>query len=452
MRLTPPPNVQPSPFSTIAENCPEKLTSYLDYFSPIDKKGRYLYYDEMKYRVPTELDSGLVWSIIKLARNRQKSPLIKLGEPLKQCNLVLTPTVQKAISETDRNATSASLEWISSKIGERAQIDYLLKDLIEDESISSSQLEGAATTTRVAKELLKRNRKPRNLDEKMILGNYKLMIFVWENREKDLSVDLIQEMHKVGVDGINDDHYHPGAFKRTDEVCVVDEDGDIVHSPPTVKGLKERMRKIVKWANTNHSEIGEESYLHPLIKAIVLHFCIGFEHPFQDGNGRVARALFYWFLFKNDFAAFRYIAISVLLKDAPVKYGNSYIYTERDEMDLTYFIEYQSEIIIRAINKFKEAYKKAALEIEEFNQWLWRSSLYKKLSDKQKTVFQVAKSGTALAFTIRNVEENLGCSYNTAATVLNGLVKLKLFEKVKDGREWVYFMKEKDQIVQSWKS
>lgn len=452
MNIKPLPATQPDPFSVIAANCPDKLGQYLEYFSPIDKKGRYLHFEDLKYRLPASLDAGLVWSIVKAARNRQKSALIKLGEPPLECNFVLTPSIQKAISETDRNATSASLEWISSKIGERAQMDYLLKDLVEDESISSSQLEGAATTTSVAKELLKRNRKPRNIDERMIIGNYKLMLFVWENRDKDLSVELIKEMHKTGVDGIDDDSYQPGYFRRSDDVVVVDGDGDIVHTPPPSKGLSGRIKKIVKWANTNHNEIGEESYIHPLIKAIVLHFCIGYEHPFRDGNGRVARALFYWYLFKNDFAAFRYVAISVLLKNAPVKYGKSYIFTESDDMDLTYFIEYQSGIIIRAIDKFKESYKQAALEIEKFNRWLWDSNLFKKLTDKQKTVFQVAKSGTATVFTIRNVEQNLGCSYNTAASVLNGLVKLKLFDKVKDGREWLYFMKDKDQIIQNWKS
>src|SRR5690606_26084317 len=120
--------------------------------------------------------------------------------------------------------------------------------------------------------------------------------------------DLIQEMHKIGVEGINDDHYYPGAFKTSDDVYVVDGDGEIVHTPPPSKNLEGRIRQIIEWANTDHSELGEETYVHPLIKAVVLHFCIGYEHPFRDGNGRVARALFYWYLFKSDFAAFRYIA------------------------------------------------------------------------------------------------------------------------------------------------
>jgi len=450
MNIKEPPTEEMNPLSIIANSCPEKLNDYLEFFSPMDKKGRYLPYDELRHRIDTSLDHKLVWSLIKLSRNRQKAKIIDLGEPRVQCHYLLTPLVQKAISEVDRNTTSASLEWISSKIGEESQMGYLLNDLIEDESISSSQLEGAATTTRIAKEMLKRNRKPRSEDEKMIVGNYKLMIFAWENREKPLSLDLLREMHTIGVEGIDDDTYAPGNFRKTNDVHVVNSDGEVVHTPPQSETLKARLREIVEWANEDHDESDNISYIHPLIKAITLHFCVGYEHPFQDGNGRVARALFYWYMFKKDFASFRYIAISVLLKKAPSKYGKSYLYTESDKMDLTYFIEHQSSVIIRAIKKFKDAYKSAAIEIEKFNKWLFESGLYKKLTDKQRTVFQVSKNGTAIVFTIRNVEKNFGCSYNTAASVLNGLVELDLFSKFKKGREWLYVMNEKDKIIENW--
>jgi len=450
MNIKVPPSVEANSFATITTNHPDKLEKYLEFYSPMDKKGRYLPYDELRHRIDSELDHKLVWSLTKLSRNRQQTTLIELGEPATPCGYMLTPLIQKAVSEVDRNTTTASLEWISSKIGEKSQLEYLLNDLIEDESISSSQLEGAATTTQVAKELIKRNRKPRSEDERMILGNYKMMLHAWEMRDQPLSLDLIMGLHRIGVEGIDDDAYAPGNFRRTNDVHVVDSGGEVVHTPPSHENLKKRLKEIVEWANFDHDKNDDSSYIHPLIKAIVLHFCAGYEHPFRDGNGRVARALFYWYMFKKDFSAFRYIAISVLLKKAPVQYGKSYLYTETDKMDLTYFIEYQSKIIIRAIKDFKDAYKNSALEIDKFNTWLFTSGLYNKLTDKQRVVFQVAKSGTATHFTIRNVEKNLGCAYNTASTVLNGLVDLKLFNKTKEGREWVYVMEDKEQIIKGW--
>ncbi|EXF94974.1 hypothetical protein HK44_028085 [Pseudomonas fluorescens HK44] len=171
---------------------------------------------------------------------------------------------------------------------------------------------------------------------------------------------------------------------------------------------------------------------------------------FRDGNGRVARALFYWFMFKNDFSAFRYIAISILLRNAPVKYGRSYVHTESDGLDLTYFIDYQCSVILRAVTGFTAAYQKSLVYAEGFDRWLEESGLFKQLTEKQRTLFQIAKSGMAKEFTAVNVKENLNCSYNTAATTLNGLVELKLFEKKKMGREWVFFLRESSHIKTDW--
>ena len=452
MITRPPKEERETPLKTIAKKSPDKLEEYLKLFSPIDHKGRYLHYDEFQYRVPKSLDLKLAWHILKLARINQLQPLIYLGEPEKLCQFFLTPTIQKAISQTDRHTTNASLEWMCNQIGEKKHFDYLLNDLIEDEAISSSQLEGAATTTKVAKDLLKRKRKPRTPDEKMILGNFKMMKSAWENRHQDLSLDLIREFHQVGVEGIDDSYYYPGLLRNSDDVAVVDSQGNIIHTPPAAKGLSDRLKNIAKWTNNSHHDSDSKDYFHPLVKAITLHFSIGYEHPFYDGNGRVARSLFYWYMFKNDFAAFRYIAISVLLKNAPMKYVKSYLYTETDEMDLTYFIDYQCSVIIRAINQFKNSYRKTLNDIEEFNNWLWQSGLYRKLTDKQKTVFQVAKNGVVQFFTANDVKENLGCSYNTASSVLNGLVKLKLFKKEKKGREWVFSMLSTNQILGYWKN
>lgn len=452
MITAPPTDRIMSPFQHIAENAPQHLEQYLELFSPIDSKGRYLHYDAIRRRVPKGLEPKLAWSVVKMARERQLQHIVDIGEPKKVCNFFLTPTIQKAISETDRNTTSASLEWMCSKIGEEKHLEYLLNDLIEDEAISSSQLEGAATTTKVAKDLLKRQRKPRTPDEKMILGNFKMMQFAWEKRNKDLSIELILELHQIGVEGIDDDVYTPGILRNSDDVEVVDAEGNTVHTPPPAEGLTKRLKGLAIWANECHHDIDNNEYFHPLLKAMTLHFSIGYEHPFRDGNGRVARSLFYWYMFKNDFAAFRYIAISLLLKAAPVKYGKSYLYTETDNMDLTYFLDYQSSIVLRAINEFKNSYQRTLKEAEEFNKWLWESGLYRKLNEKQKTVFQVAKSRVALSFTAVNVKENLGCSYNTASAVLNGLVDLKLFKKKKSGREWIFTMLSQDKILESWKS
>ncbi|MGD1906261.1 MAG: hypothetical protein ACFB0C_09745, partial [Leptolyngbyaceae cyanobacterium] len=103
----------------IADASPEKLSEYLELFHPVDSKGRYLHYDEFQYRVPKGLDLHLAWSLVKLARKAQQKILLSLGDSVQGCFFYLTPTIQIAISETDRHTTIPSLDWMSSLIGEQ---------------------------------------------------------------------------------------------------------------------------------------------------------------------------------------------------------------------------------------------------------------------------------------------------------------------------------------------
>jgi hypothetical protein len=42
-------------------------------------------------------------------------------------------------------------------------------------------------------------------------------------------------------------------------------------------------------------------FIHPVMRAITLHFWLAYDHPFCDGNGRTARALFYWSMLKQGY-------------------------------------------------------------------------------------------------------------------------------------------------------
>lgn len=448
---TPPPLEQiQSLFQDITQNHADLFPQYFQFYQAVDTKGRYLPFDKFRFRVPKPLKVDLAWSVVKTARLNQYQYILPLGKNGELCPFALTPAIQKATSLADRNATTAALEFMSNRIGEQKHFEYMLNDLVEDEAISSSQLEGAATTTLVAKDMLKRQRKPRTPDERMIMGNFQMMKFAIDNRARPLSIDFIQEMHEVGVQGIDDDEYRPGVFRDTDDVAVVDRDGEIVHQPPPFMVLPERLERLCAWVNECHDSAESQNYLHPLIKAMAIHFAIGYEHPFRDGNGRVARALFYWFMFKNEYAAFRYITISVLLKGAATEYGKSYLYTESDTMDLTYFLEFQCNNVIKAINAFKTSFEKSVKELDDFNQFLLNSGLFGKMNDNQRVVFRAARDGLHRDFTAINVSQNLNCSYNTAATVLKDLVKMSLFSVRREGKEWLYNINKLDEIKSSW--
>lgn len=425
---------------------------YMRYLlNPVDDQGRYLAYDEFRHRVPDGLDVNGAWALLKMGRGARALNWSAALPSLPKAHWVPIASIQKCQSLVDQQTTTAALEWTLNQLGETEHLQYLFNDLIEDEAISSSQLEGAATTTLAAKEMLKRGREPRTLDERMILGNLRMMRFAWEARSQPMTLAMLLELHKTGVQGIDDERYLPGVFRARDDVVVEDRDGNILHQPPPAKGLQQRLQGFCDWVNRSHDDMDSSDYMHPLIKAIQIHFVIGYEHPFCDGNGRVARALFYWFMFSKNYGAFRYISISNLLKKAVVPYGKSYLYTETDDMDMTYFIDHQCAVICRAVTDFKHHCEKSIAEVQQFNQWLWRTGILRELNSRQQNIFHAAMGRVQSEFTANQVKEILACSYNTAANDLNALVKLHLFGKKKDGREWVYYPLTQDEIKQHWK-
>lgn len=94
----------------------------------------------------------------------------------------------------------------------------------------------------------------------------------------------------------------------------------------------------------------------------MLHFWIGLLHPFEDGNGRLSRILFYWYILKSEYWAFAYLSLSEKILKSSKQYAMAYIYSEQDDNHLTYFVNYNIEKIMLARRDFQSFIKKAVSE------------------------------------------------------------------------------------------
>src|SRR5262249_33047619 len=117
-------------------------------------------------------------------------------------------------------------------------------------------------------------------------------------------------------------------------------------APPPAEQVPERMRALCDFAN--EGEEGER-FVHPVVRAILLHFWLAYDHPFVDGNGRTARILFFWLMRQRGYWLAEYLPISRLLRKAPARYVRAFMETETDEGDTTYFLIHQLGVIERAI-------------------------------------------------------------------------------------------------------
>ncbi len=406
---------------------------YIQKYKAEDSKGRYLYWDQFRWRVDRGDDSHIAWWVTKLARYNQYKPL-----PYRDKNSdFFLFCVPDSLQARLHKITQFSAQGLAP--ADSIRRNYLISSLVMEEAISSSQLEGASTTRRVAKDMLVSERKARTEDEQMILNNYLLMREIKRVKDEELTIDMLLEFHRIATRGTTHNNVVAGELRYDNEIVITDGlEGNIVHQPPCHTQLENRLRIICDFANSDHNGQDGMIFIHPIIKGIILHFMIGYEHPFADGNGRSARALFYWYMLKNNYDYFEYISISRLLKEAPVQYGKSYLYSEIDDNDLTYFIYYQVDIILRAIDELLTYLQNKSQEFEEMTRLLKGSSLGDSLNFVQKDIIKKAINGPGRAFVANEIAANYALSPNTARKYLNELVKFKILLSHRDGRTIEY--------------
>jgi Fic family protein len=133
-----------------------------------------------------------------------------------------------------------------------------------------------------------------------------------------------------------DDELDVGLFRYHDNILVLDAiTGDIAHMPPPQEELEGLLGDLEMFFNRDG-----DRFIHPIIKAIIVHFMLLYIHPFSDGNGRTAHSLFYWYMIKKGYRLIEFMPISRVISKTKRMYEKAFLYTEQDENDLTYFILY----------------------------------------------------------------------------------------------------------------
>ncbi len=312
-------------------------------------RDRYLHWDKLRRLSPPQgLTSEQWWLKIKVARSDELRHLSLTGRDGDPFGFTLPDTVLRDLNYVDQHGAGevAMDEVVTSE--REAGKRFLVNSLME-EAIRSSQLEGATTSRVVAKDLLRSGRAPKDRSELMIANNYRALQFMREGMGNTLSPESILELHRILTEGTLDDPAAAGRLQQPGEprVAVFDrDDGDPVHVPPPAEELPERMRLLCEFANEGEGE----RFVHPVVRAVLLHFWLAYDHPFEDGNGRTARILFFWAMQSRGYWLAEYLPISRLIRKAPAQYARAFLETETDGGDTTYFLIHQLEVIRRAID------------------------------------------------------------------------------------------------------
>ena len=285
--------------------------------------------------------------------------------------------------------------------------------------------------------MLRSERKPKSKSEQMIMNNYQTIKRIGELRGTVLTPSIILEIHKLITNDTLDNKDDEGRFRTNNEINVVDGvTGEPVYIPPDYRNIDSLIEHFCAFAN----EKNDDNFIHPIIRASILHFLIGYIHPFVDGNGRTARAIFYLYLLNQDYWLIEYLSISRLIIKSKAQYANAYLFTELDENDLTYFIKYHLQTIDLAFSSLKDYIGRKLREKTQ----IFNYRKIKGLNDRQLHLLRLFHDDSERVLSIKEVQNRYGVVYQTARTDLIALENLGLIKSTTSGKKKLIFVRTND--------
>src|SRR5260221_7423228 len=397
---------------------------------------RYLLWDKLcRLDPPAGLSAEQWWLKLKLSRagEMRHFPLCDLND--NRFGFTLPDAVLRHLHHVDQRGSGevAMDEAVLSEQGARQR--FLVNSLIE-EAIRSSQLEGATTSRRVAKELLRTGRKPRDQSERMIANNYRALQFMRDEMGDTLNPDAVLELHRILTEGPLDDQGAAGRLQRPGEerVAVYDRDDEEmpIHKPPPAEQLPNRLDLLCKFANEPDSA---EHFVHPVVRAILLHFWLAYDHPFLDGNGRTARILFFWSMRTRGYWLAEYLPISRFIRRAPNQYARAFMEAETDGGDTTYFLIHQLKVIERAIDDVHAYGQRKTAEVRDVERLLQGDD---NLNGRQLALLTDAVRHPDGTVSFDSHADSHRVSHETARSDLRRLVERGLLVRRRKGRKHLF--------------
>lgn len=377
----------------------------------VDKvNADYEYWDKVKYKkLPEGFTPQMLWTHVKASRLRSMMPVWeKYG-----INLCITSQMQRLCHEFDMKFGSF---WEVEGEAQSAEKKYYLSSSLMEEAIYSSIMEGASTTRVVAKDMLRKKKSPQNKSQQMIANNYNTIQYIVEHKDEPLTEEALLHIHRLMTEKTMDNPEDAGRFRTNDKVVVADMvEGDIIYTPPSFQEIPEFVDDLCDFFNNDNPR----TFIHPIIRGIIVHFMLAFMHPFVDGNGRTARALFYWYMLKEKYWLTEYMSISRVIAKSKPSYEKSFRYVENDGNDIGYFVAYNLRALDISFQQLTDYIQRKQREKKAATSFMIAGNI----NYRQAMILQRLKEEPNTIMTVKDVQELFSVSSMTARKDLSDLVQ-----------------------------
>jgi Fic family protein len=377
----------------------------------VDKvNADYEYWDKAKYKkLPEGFTPQMLWANVKASRLRSMIPVWNKYS----INLCVTSQMQRLCHEFDMKFGSF---WEVEGDTQSAEKKYYLSSSLMEEAIYSSKMEGASTTRIVAKDMLRKKRSPQNKSQQMIVNNYNTIQYIVEHENEPLTDELLLTIHRLMTEKTLDNPEDAGRFRTNDKVVVVDMvEDDIIYTPPSFQDIPEFVKSLCDFFNNDNPR----TFIHPIVRGIIVHFMLAFMHPFVDGNGRTARALFYWYMLKEGYKLTEYMSISRVIAKSKASYEKAFRYVENDSNDMGYFVAYNLGALEKSFQQLRDYIQRKQREKRAASSFMMAGNI----NQRQALILQRLKEDPDTIFTVKDVQDQFSVSSMTARKDLSDLVQ-----------------------------
>jgi len=290
---------------------------------------------------------------------------------------------------------------------------------------ASTRIEGSKMSDDEVARLIQglKSTPPKGRDAQEVAGYADLLGRTFDNwKTLKITEGQILHFHKILLNFSEKDKAHKGKYKTSDNKVVMrKEDGkEIVIFNPTPPYLtKKEMDDVLHWL----AEEMEKKETHPLI--LIANFIFEFLaiHPFQDGNGRLSRALTTLLLLKAGYTYVSYVSLDEIIEEKKIDYYLALRKTQSRHKtkneDITPWLNFLLDALIEQIRRANEIIEEDQPE--------------KLLSEKQLAIYQLFRTDTLSVSEISKLLKD-SIPMATLKQALSRLVDLKLIERVGMGR------------------
>ena len=315
---------------------------------------------------------------------------------------------------------------------ERATLESLILDVVDTSRIEGEFLNPELVRSSIARKLGIENadfvKTPRNID-----GIVDVILDATQNFDKPLTKTRLLGWHnslfQTGFSGyqqIDVAKYRSGGMKVVSGAFGREK---IHFVAPSADRVTHEMEQFLNWLDTEKS-------LDVVLKSIIAHFWFVTIHPFDDGNGRIARAILDMFLAKSDNSKIRFYSLSNQIFKENKHYNNTIEKAQKGSSDITQYLEWFLGCFERALLASEQN-----LEIILDKAHFWDKHKLININDRQRLVINYLYDnyGKEVGFLRTSTYAKLTkCSTDTALRDLQDLVAKEMLKAEDSGKKTNY--------------